>query len=64
MVLVEIAAILIGLEQVDPDGVGVRLTEQRRLPGLPGAPQEERLATGGGESQGSREHVVHFIMIK
>ena len=60
----EISAILIGLEQVDPDGVGVRLVQQRRLAGLQGALQEERLVAGGGERQRSREHLIHFILIK
>ena len=60
----EIPAILIGLEQIDPDGVGVRLVEQGRLVGLPGPLQEERLEASCREAQRSREHTLHFIMIK
>ena len=59
----EIPAILVGLEQVNPDRVRVRLLEQGRLAGLTRPPEEERLAAGGRETQGSYEHELHFIMM-
>lgn len=61
--ILQIAAILLGLQQIDPVRLRIGLAEQRRLSGLTRAPKEEGLRARGRQANGAREHKLQFIMI-
>jgi hypothetical protein len=54
--ILQVSAILVRLEKIDPDGVRIGGPEERGLSGLSRSPQEEGLGPGSRKAQASREH--------
>ena len=54
--ILQITAILLGFEQIDPECLRIGLPEQRRLSGLARAPKEKCLGASGGQTNGASEH--------
>ena len=46
--ILEVPAKLVGLQEIDPDGVRVRRLQEGALAGLAGPPEEEGLGSRGG----------------
>src|SRR5712691_8944642 len=61
--VLQVATVLFGFEQIDPQGIQIGCLQQHRLSRLTGAPQEKGLRAGCRKAKGSCEHVLQIIMI-
>jgi len=60
--VLQVAPVLFRPQEIDPLGVGVGLSQERRLATLARPPQEEALCGRVRQSDRPLEHAVHFIM--
>jgi hypothetical protein len=59
----DVAPELLGLEEIDPAAVRVRLPHQRALAGLAGSPQEEAFGARLRKPEAPLEHVLQSSMV-
>jgi len=61
--VLQVAAVLVGFQQIDLERVGVGTAQQRALAGLAWSPEEERLLARRRQVQCPVEHRLSFIVI-